>query len=392
MFDTKSIVYSKTLNKCLWIDDLLKLQDDKNNFTLFATNNNKITNPDHMFFSSIEKIDKSYIKKHDFYCVKTKLGFEIIIPDNNKIFLEAKAPNTYKESHILYNLDLILKNIEKQKILLRIAIPTFFTEAEYDANTLKSIDRNGAILALFLSSYSSLKGPNPSLKFALHEKPFIKKIQNVFSKEFKIEELIRNIFGDEVYHDLKIYVDEQKRSILEKPYKFIIEDKHTDLYNEVLNDIFYLYPYRTKNYNSDNFMNLDIGFTNGKQITSEVIRFFQTEMSPRMIYSFIYHLLKIESFNNDYENFYALKIENPYIKQMVQQLALIGNIILDDSNRDEKIILDEKFMRKPTPFIYDEVTTVYRITDEIKEKMEFAKISIPLNRLIVNGFSTYIED
>lgn len=89
MLSINSIIYSDDLNRALRIEDLLE-ESKKIDFNLYATDSHREADPNFTYVKSINKVDNALKTKTDFYKVRTERGYEIIIPDNNKVFLESK--------------------------------------------------------------------------------------------------------------------------------------------------------------------------------------------------------------------------------------------------------------------------------------------------------------
>ena len=379
MFPSNSIIYSKTYNRALWVEDLLELQKEKENFHLYATNSKKETDINHTSIKEINKVDNTIKNKTQFYKVITENGFEIIIPDNNEIFLEARGGNGYKEDVLYYNANTLKQT--KSPIYLKMAIPSFFTEVDYKEDVLKTMDRDGAILALFMSRFSSAKLSNPYLKFAIFEKPFVKKISSSFRREFKVDELIRSIFGDEIWRDLKIIFDEESKKLKKEPYKFITESSHMEAYKEVLERIY------SPHLDLEIYNEANLGFTENKILDKTSIHFLQTNLTPRTIYSFIYHLFKIEEINQNLSESNTMSIINPSYRRVIQDLGLIGNLFI--SQNKEKLILSNKKMESNN--IYEKLINIIPLSEEEIKNFDFIDISTTSHKLVVNGFITYLD-
>lgn len=377
MLDTRSIVYSDDLNRALLIEELLE-GEKKLDFNLYATDSFRDADPNFTHIKSINKVDQALKMKTEFYKIQTERGYEIVIPNNGKVFLETKK-NSNGET-LYFDVELLKKALERNdEVLLKLALPRFFTEKSYSNEKL--LDRNGAILAIFLSSYSDSSINKPIIKLPMKESSFISKL---FLKEEKqLDEIIRNLFGDEIWNDLKVIPNEDKKE--DGPDRFITENKHSELYKEILTNILQWIP------EEDEYYNANFGFVNGKYLVNDLWRRGLLTSSPRMLYSFIYHLLKIESYNtSDYYIPYNKNCQS--IARDLQDLAFIGNLVLVNNPKEGRLYYEKDTKIKQDFPVYDKLASIEKIEAGYKRDYNFVNLNVNFNKLVVNGFITYIDD
>lgn len=377
MLEKKSIIYSNELNKALWVKDLT----NPFRYDVYGTDSNKETDLKFTKILKISEVDQETKNNTKFYKINTKSGFSIILPDNTNTFIQVKGKKG-KEEVLYYNISLLKEALDNnEQIIFKLAQPSFFSEIKIEPEELAKLDRIGAILAMFFSSYSKCKINNPELHFLRNKQNIVNRLFSL-SKEFEIDKLVLQIFGNDPFTDLKEYVTE----VDNKTYNFIGETKHTEVYKEALNMVL-------GSFLDESYYDKNIGFNNelvkDAVYDDTIVHVLQTKLSPRTIFTFLFYLFKIESALTGKEN--ELIVPNEYAARTIQDLAFIGNLLTIYHKNENKLEIDLQALQSKVPVpTYTQLESLEEITDI--SNLDFLNIKSASDKLVVNGFIILLDN
>lgn len=376
MLETRSIIYSNELNKALWIKDLT----NPFRYDVYGTDSNKDTDLKFTKILKISEVDQDTKNNTKFYKINTKSGFSIILPDNTNTFVQVKGKG--KEEVLYYNISLLKEALDKnEQIIFKLAQPSFFSQIKIEPEDMAKLDRMGAILAMFFSSYSKCRINNPELHFLRNKQNIVNRLFSL-GKEFEVDKLVLQIFGNDPFTDLKEYVTEYDKKTL----NFIGETKHQDVYREALNMVlgsFLDECYYDKNIGFNN------EYVNDAVYDENIVHVLQTKLSPRTIFTFLFYLFKIESALTGKEN--ELIVPNEYVARTIQDLAFIGNLLTIYHKKEKKLEIDLQALQSKVPVpTYTQLESLEEITDT--SNLDFLNIKSASDKLVVNGFITLIDN
>lgn len=375
MLEKRSIIYSNELNKALWIKDLT----NPFRYDVYGTDSNKDTDLKFTKILKISEVDEDTKNNTKFYKINTKSGFSIILPDNTNTFVQVKGKG--KEEVLYYNISLLKEALDKnEQIIFKLAQPSFFSQIKIEPEDIAKLDRMGAILAMFFSTYSKCRINNPELHFLRNKQNIVNRLFSL-GKEFEVDKLVLQIFGNDPFTDLKEYVTEYDNKTL----NFIGETKHTDVYKEALSMVLGSLD--------EYYYDKNIGFNNeyikDAVYDENIVHVLQTKLSPRTIFTFLFYLFKIESALTGKEN--ELIVPNEYVARTIQDLAFIGNLLTIYHKNENKLEIDLQALQSKAPVpTYTQLESLEEITD--LSNLDFLNIKSASDKLVVNGFITLIDN
>lgn len=365
MFNPNTLLYSSEINNSITLDNYSNRWFDGNRLDIQCLS---FKEPQNVILNCASKIEKKRVKEihKNFFKLRTASGFETIMMESNDILIQTMDMKKVLKEKYYLNTDLIIEKLNKgEEIYLTLQRPEFNSNVNINDPKIQSQNRDGAILAIFFSSLSKFSFSNPVIKIRFRRSLINYYLKGRFYDKFSFGDLIKKLYGPEVYNNLNTKFHEEvvlngKKVLM----KYALSEKdQKDLFLIDLDRMFF----KIKNEYDEN-----ITFGGGKDdvFDMKMRNFLLNNFSYQTLKSFIHYLFLIEGENYDKEK-PNVEYENHLFMKTINDIAfMVGYDSIYD--KDMKIVaISEQSLSNVDKLISMELMTEEELLELGEEFIDF---------------------